>query len=88
MRNFLHTLKNLTLTPWRIICINAGVRLAVEGSEYLPVMKDIENSGAEILSCGTCLDYFKIKDKVRVGRISNMNEIVSSLLDAAKVITP
>ncbi|HBA55046.1 MAG TPA: sulfurtransferase-like selenium metabolism protein YedF, partial [Syntrophorhabdus aromaticivorans] len=43
---------------------------------------------ADVVSCGTCLDYFQIKDKVRAGRISNMYEIASSFLEATNVIKP
>ncbi len=67
--------------------MNSGVKLTVEGSEVIDPLKKIENEGIEILVCGTCLDFFSIKDKIKVGRISNMFEIVNSLINSDKTVT-
>jgi len=88
MRSFLNTLKEIPDRPWRIIFMNSGVRLVVEESEYLSILKNLEELGIEILSCGTCLDYFQLKHKVGTGRVSNMFEIVSSFTEATKIIKP
>jgi selenium metabolism protein YedF len=88
MRSFLLTLKELNPLPWRIIFINSGVKLAVEGSPYIGTLNDLVAIGAEILSCGTCLDYYRVKDRLMVGRISNMYEIESSFIEATNVIKP
>jgi selenium metabolism protein YedF len=88
MRSFLLTLKELNPLPWRIIFINSGVKLAVDGSPYIGALNDLVAIGAEILSCGTCLDYYRVKDRLMVGRISNMYEIESSFLEATNVIKP
>lgn len=88
MRSFLHTLKELDPKPWRMIFINSGVKLAAEGSPYLEILKDLAGLGVEILSCGTCLDYFHLKERLIAGRISNMYEIVSSFSEATNVIKP
>jgi selenium metabolism protein YedF len=88
MNSFLKTLRELDDVPWRIALMNGGVKLAAEGSAYLDALTAMEGLGVEILACGTCLDYFYLKDKLRVGRISNMHEIVSSLLEATNVIKP
>jgi selenium metabolism protein YedF len=88
MRSFLLTLKELNPLPWRIIFINSGVKLAVEGSPYIGALNDLVAIGAEILSCGTCLDYYRVKDRLMVGRISNMYEIESSFIEATNVIKP
>jgi selenium metabolism protein YedF len=88
MNSFLHTLKELDVLPWRIVFINGGVKLAAGESEHVDILTEIVNLGTEVLSCGTCLDYFRLKDKVRVGKISNMHEISSSFLQATHVIRP
>jgi selenium metabolism protein YedF len=88
MRSFLITLKELTPLPWRIIFINSGVKLAVEDSPCLIPLNELMALGVEILCCGTCLDYYKLKEKLKVGRISNMYEIASSFLEATNVIKP
>ena len=88
MRSFLITLKELNPLPWRIIFINGGVKLAAEESPYLEPLNNLLTLGVEILCCGTCLDYYKLKEKLRVGRVSNMFEIASSFLEATNVIKP
>ena len=88
MNSFLHTLKELDALPWRIVFINGGVKLVAGESEHVGILTEISNLGTEILACGTCLDYFHLKDKIRVGRISNMHEISSSFLQATHVIRP
>lgn len=88
MRSFLLTLKELSPLPWKLIFVNAGVKLTTEGSDYLPALKEIGELGADIVSCGTCLDFFQLKDKLRVGRVTNMFEIVSSLAEASQTLKP
>jgi selenium metabolism protein YedF len=88
MRSFLITLEELNPLPWRIIFINGGVKLAAEESPYLEPLNNLLTLGVEILCCGTCLDYYKLKEKLRVGRASNMFEIASSFLEATNVIKP
>lgn len=86
MRSFLQTLEQSEVHPQRIILINSGVKLACEGSEVLEDLQEFAARGVEILSCGTCLDYFGIKKKLIVGKVSNMYEILDSLTRAGKVI--
>jgi len=88
MKSFLHTLKEIEPRPWRIVFINAGVKLAVEGSDLLNVLDQLESLGVEILSCGTCLDFFQVKERLAAGKVTNMYEIVSSLVAATNVIRP
>ncbi|OPY06059.1 MAG: SirA-like protein [Syntrophorhabdus sp. PtaB.Bin184] len=88
MRSFLNTLKELEVRPWRIVFVNGGVRNVVADSEYLDILKETEALGVEIVSCGTCLDYFHLKDSVAVGRTSNMFEILTSFSEATNVIRP
>lgn len=88
MRSFLNTIKELETIPWRMVFVNAGVKLVVSESEYIKILKEIEKLGVDIIACGTCLDYFHLKEKVDVGRISNMFEIVTSFNEATNVIRP
>jgi selenium metabolism protein YedF len=81
MKGFIGTLLEASPLPDRLIFMNGGVRLAVEGSSSLSNLKKLEEQGMEILSCGTCLDFYKIKDKLAVGRVSNMFEISGLLLN-------
>jgi selenium metabolism protein YedF len=88
MRSFLKTLLDLKPTPSKLIFINSGVRLTTEGSEVLESLKAISERGIEILSCGTCLDFYGLKEKLKVGIISNMYDIAQSLLEADRLIRP
>jgi selenium metabolism protein YedF len=88
MKSFIITLKELKPLPWRVIFINGGVKLASQGAELIPHLHDLENLGVELLSCGTCLDFYELKEKLKVGRVSNMYEIVSSLAESTGVLKP
>jgi len=88
MKSFVVTLKELKPLPWRIAFVNGGVKLASQGSEILPFLIDLQNLGVEILLCGTCVDFYQIKEQLGVGRTSNMYEIVSSLADSTSVLKP
>jgi selenium metabolism protein YedF len=86
MRSFLHTLGEAEFNPAKVVMVNGGVKLACEGSEVLEDLNQLSRQGTEIFSCGTCLDFFGLKAKLKAGRISNMYEILSSLAQAGKVL--
>jgi selenium metabolism protein YedF len=86
IRSFLQTLEQSEAQPQKIILINSGVKLACEGSEVLEDLQEFSAKGVEVLSCGTCLDYFGIEKKLLAGKVSNMYEILNSLASAGKVI--
>ncbi len=88
MRSFLKTILELEPKPSKMIFINLGVHLTTEGSEVLDTLKLISEKGVEILSCGTCLDFYGLKEKLRVGVISNMYDIAKSLMEADQLIRP
>ena len=86
MIGFLKTLSEVDSRPDKLIFTNSGVRLAIEGSEVLEALQRLEKEGVQILSCGTCLEYYQLKDKLRVGMVTNVYEVVDSLLAASKVV--
>jgi selenium metabolism protein YedF len=70
------------------ICLYAeGVKLAVDGSPVLEELASLAAKGVDLIACGTCLNYFDLADRVRVGRIGSMKDIVAAQWDAAKVVT-
>ena len=87
MVSFLKTIKEMGEELWRLVFINSGVRLTIEGSEVLSVLQEYERDGLLILVCGTCLDHFRLLDQKRVGETTNMLDIVTALQLADKVIT-
>ena len=80
MRAFLYTLAEADRAPERLLLMNGGVLLALEGSEHLANLRRLSDRGVEILACGTCLEFYKAKERLAVGRISNMQEIADHLL--------
>ena len=54
---------------------NGGAHLTCEGSESLEDIKELESRGTKILTCGTCLDFYGIKDKLAVGDVTNLYAI-------------
>lgn len=85
--NFIATLKELGPELWRLIFLNGGVKLAVEGSDSLAALHDFESEGVQILVCGTCLNHFGLLEKKQVGETTNMLDIVTALQLADKVIS-
>jgi hypothetical protein len=88
MRAFLKVLLDLRPIPTKLIFINSGVHLTSEGSEVLDTIKALSGKGVEVLSCGTCLDFYGLKEKLRTGIVSNMYDIAQSLLEADRLIRP
>lgn len=87
MRSFIPTLLEIDERPKKIVFMNSGVKLTVDGSPVLEFLHKIEKEGVELLVCGTCLDFFGLKDEVKTGRISNMFEIVTTLFKADTVMS-
>lgn len=86
MKGYIYALTEVSPLPTSVILLNGGVYLAIEGSEVIDHLRTLEAKGVEILSCGTCLDYFKIKNKLVVGGVSNMYTIVEKLNNAKNTI--
>ncbi len=86
MKSFFHTLAETDPSPDTIIFLNSGVKLVVDGSEILEDIKNLEKKGKKIFACGTCLDFFNIKDKLMAGSVSNMYEIKELMLSASSTI--
>lgn len=87
MAGFLKTLKEMGHDLWRLVFINSGVKLTVEGSSVLVPLNELKDQGALILVCGTCLTHFNMMDKLQAGEVTNMLDIVTAMQVADKVIT-
>jgi selenium metabolism protein YedF len=88
LRAFLTQLLEHGSAPARIICINSGIFLTTEGSAVLDLMRQLEEQGSEVLSCGTCLDYYGRKDRLRVGSPTTMRDTVAAMLSFKRVLKP
>ncbi len=87
MLNFLKTLKEMGKSLWRLVFLNSGVKLTIEGAESLPLIQGLAEQGVSVLVCGTCLNHFGLLEQKKVGETTNMLDIVTSLQVAEKVIS-
>jgi selenium metabolism protein YedF len=87
IKAFLNTLAESDPPPWKIVLFNRGVLLAAQGEDTVEALSNLSSLGVEILVCGTCLDFLGIKDKVAVGTVSNMYDILTTMLTATNSIT-
>ena len=88
LKGFIYALTELEHLPKQIIFYNGGAVITSEGSDSLEDLKSMEAQGVEILTCGTCLDYYGLKEKLAVGTVTNMYSIVEALESADKILKP
>ncbi len=87
IKGFIYTLTESKPYPKHIILVNGGVKLSTENEATVENLKILEESGVEILSCGTCLDYYGLKEKLQVGSITNMYTIVEIMKNSLQTIS-
>lgn len=87
MKGFIYALIETVPKPSTLLFMNSGVLLTIEGSPVIDHLTKLSEEGVEILSCGTCLDYLDVKDKLAIGGITNMYTIVEKMTAGSKVIT-
>ena len=88
MKSFLAMLLESGTVPERILLMNSGIFLSTEGSQVLDILKEFESKGAEIATCGTCLDYYGRAKKLLIGRAGNMKDTVTWMLKYSKILQP
>lgn len=88
MKGFIYAVSQLETLPKTMLFYNGGAKVTIEGSVSIEDLKSMEAQGVEILTCGTCLNYFGLTDKLAVGSATNMYSIVEKLAGAGKVIRP
>ena len=88
MKAFVFALTKQDQLPDTILCYNTGAYLTCEGADTLEDLKLLEGEGVTILTCGTCLDFYGLKEKLAVGGVTNMYDIVERMENAAQIIKP
>lgn len=88
MKGFVFALTKVNVLPKTVLLYNSGVKLASEGSDSIADLKVLEEEGVEILACGTCLNYYELSDKLQVGSVTNMYEIVEKMTEASLIVRP
>lgn len=87
MKGFIFTLTQSKPLPKKVMFLNSGVKLTTENEETVKNLQILEKEGTEIVSCGTCLDFYNLKDKLKVGSVGNMYDIVDSLNQSSNKLT-
>lgn len=88
MKAFIFALTKQDQFPKTILLYNSGAFLSCEGSDSLEDLKLLEANGVEIMTCGTCLNFYELSEKLAVGSVTNMYDIVEKMQKASKIIKP
>ena len=88
LQTYVQTIHKISPLPEKILLYNEGVRLVAEESGALKALEQLQEQGVEILACGTCLNFYELTASLRVGRITDMYEIMNTVNNAAKVVSP
>ena len=87
LKGFIYSLTEQDLLPSHVLFYNAGVYFTVEDSEVLDDLNDLKKAGVEILTCGACLDFFDLKEKLTVGEVTNMYRILE-IMSQSRAVKP
>lgn len=86
MKVYINTLAESDSLPENLLFINGGVKLTCEGSDVIDSIKNMEEKGVNIFSCGACLDFYNLKEKLMVGQIGNMYQIIDLMNNSTNTI--
>lgn len=88
MKAFVFALTKQDVLPETILCYNTGAYLTTDGADTLEDLKLLESEGVTVLTCGTCLDFYGLKEKLAVGGVTNMYDIVERMESAQTIVRP
>ncbi|MFI3209314.1 MAG: sulfurtransferase-like selenium metabolism protein YedF [Eubacteriales bacterium] len=88
MKGYIFAVTQLEKLPKTMLFYNGGATLTAEGSDSIEDLKHLAEEGVEILTCGTCLNYYELSDKLLVGDVTNMYTIVEKMTGASKIVRP
>lgn len=88
MRAFINTVGDSEKLPQTILIYSGGVRLTLLGTDTSRSLAKLEEKGVEIIICGTCVDFYQLKDSIKIGTISNMFVIVEKMANATNIVYP
>jgi selenium metabolism protein YedF len=86
VKPFFETIKVTKETPHTIFFLNASVKLTTTNEEIVPILKELQDMGVEIYSCGTCLKYYNLESELKVGHRGTTNHIVEGMKDFQKTV--
>ncbi len=87
MKMFFYTIAEDTDLPKSILFMNDGVKVPTLNEQAIEHLKELEAKGVEILTCGACLNFYKLENELKAGKVSNMYDITKAMKESSKVIT-
>lgn len=88
MVNFIKAIKDLDHLPQKMLFYNNGVKLGSDDSPVYEHLKELEKMGVGIFLCATCVRFYHLEEKIKIGVLSNMFEIVQVMASAGNIIKP
>lgn len=88
LRAFVNSLKEAALLPKAILLYNSGIKIALTGTDTAASLQELEEKGVAIIACGTCVDYYEVKNQLAVGMISNMFTLTRYMSEAGHIVYP
>lgn len=88
IKGFIYALSQQEELPKTMLFYNGGACLTCEGSASLDDLKELEHRGVKILTCGTCLNFYGLSEKLKVGEVTNMYEIAETMSKASLIVSP
>jgi selenium metabolism protein YedF len=88
MVNFIKAIKDLDTLPAKMVFYNKGVTLGTDDSPVIADLKEIEKMGVTMLLCGTCIKFYSLEEKIKIGSVSNMFEIARVMAEAGNIVKP
>lgn len=88
IKGFIYALSQQDELPQTMLFYNGGAKITSEGSESIEDLKALEEKGVKIFTCGTCLNYYGLTEKLCVGEATNMYEITKKLTEASLIVCP
>ncbi|MCI1726589.1 MAG: sulfurtransferase-like selenium metabolism protein YedF [Lachnospiraceae bacterium] len=88
LKGFIYALASQDTLPKTMLFYNRGAFITTEGSDSLEDLKNLEEAGVTIMTCGTCLQHYGLSEKLKVGTVTNMYTITETMTKASKIIKP
>ena len=88
IKGFIYAVTQLDTLPKKMLFYNGGAKLTCDGSECLEDLKELKSRGVKIFTCGTCLNYYELSDKLAVGEVTNMYDIAEKMAGASLIVSP
>ncbi|MGL5152025.1 MAG: sulfurtransferase-like selenium metabolism protein YedF [Clostridium sp.] len=86
MKSYIYALSESEVIPKKIFFLNSGVRLTIDSSEVIESLRELEGLGTKLYCCGTCLDFYELKEKLAIGEVTNMYTIVEAMNNSDNLI--